>query len=252
MPAETIDGVIEELTAIIDRTRSGELRTGYFPALYREVTRRVREGIAGERFDDPDRMERLDVTFANRYLRAVEERRGDGSPTRSWHETFEAAEAWSPLILQHLLLGMNAHINLDLGIAAAEVSEAGRLDDLENDFREINAILGAMIDAVQRRLATHSPWMGVLDRLGGEADEVISNFALRAAREDAWQFARDLAGVDRERWPDLIEQKDRVTARRAEEIRHPGGWWARPILLAARFRETAAPSAVIDDLADWE
>jgi hypothetical protein len=37
------------------------------------------------------------------------------------------------LILQHLLLGINAHINLDLGIAAAEGTSAPKLPGLLRD-----------------------------------------------------------------------------------------------------------------------
>ncbi len=86
------------------------------------VTLEVKEGIQASFSDDGPRMERLDVEFADRYLDAFYAYR-DGRPlTKSWQVTFEAAENKNLLILQHLLLGMNAHINLDLGIATAKIS----------------------------------------------------------------------------------------------------------------------------------
>src|SRR5690606_41399624 len=62
------------------------------------------------------------------------------------------AETWSPLVLQHLLLGMNAHINLDLGIAAAETAPGTALPALKRDFDEITTLLGEMLDDVQDRI----------------------------------------------------------------------------------------------------
>jgi hypothetical protein len=69
---ETIDQVIDQLTEIIDWSRTTNSRLGYFAALYRKVTIKVKEGIAENFFDDGERMERMDVIFANRYLAAVE------------------------------------------------------------------------------------------------------------------------------------------------------------------------------------
>ena len=37
------------------------------------------------------------------------------------------AGRWRPIVLQHLLLGINAHINLDLGVTASEFGEHGSL-----------------------------------------------------------------------------------------------------------------------------
>src|SRR5438105_8150490 len=71
-PARTIDEVIEQLNDIINRTRQEQSRLGFFAALYRVVTIKVKEGISAVRFDDGARMEQLDVTFANRYLDALQ------------------------------------------------------------------------------------------------------------------------------------------------------------------------------------
>jgi hypothetical protein len=79
-------------------------------------------------------MERLDVVFANRYLVAFEQSQNNQAPTRSWQLTFETSRRWWPIVLQHLLLGMNAHINLDLGIVAARTSPDIWLAELQINF----------------------------------------------------------------------------------------------------------------------
>ena len=78
------------------------------------MTAKVAEGIAARFFDDGERMERLNVAFAARCLSALGACRHGAPPTRSWALAFEAGEALRPVVLQHLLVGINAHMNLDL------------------------------------------------------------------------------------------------------------------------------------------
>ncbi|MCZ6677744.1 MAG: DUF5995 family protein [Candidatus Poribacteria bacterium] len=66
MIAKTIDEVVEQLDAIIDCARSENSRIGFFAALYQKVTIKVKRSIETGRFVDGDRMEQLDVIFANR------------------------------------------------------------------------------------------------------------------------------------------------------------------------------------------
>src|SRR3712207_8653052 len=55
-----------------------------------------------------------------------------------------------PLVVQHLILGMNAHINLDLGVAAATVAPTPEeLQSLKPDFMTINALLGRLFAVVE-------------------------------------------------------------------------------------------------------
>ena len=95
---------------------------GYFAALYRRVTVEVKGRMDKGHFVDPARMEALDAVFANRYLDAYHRYRCGEGTTRAWTYAFTASADPEPTVLQHLLMGMNAHISLDLGIAAAEVA----------------------------------------------------------------------------------------------------------------------------------
>lgn len=222
MPAETIDDVIEQLSRIIDRSRATASRQGYFPALYRRVTRAVQRGIDDGLFDDPRRMERLDVLFANRYLDAWSAF-DEGRPlTAAWRAAFDAAADPRPIVLQHLLLGMNAHINLDLAIAAADSAPGAALADLEPDFRRINQVLAAEVDGVKAALSAIWPKLRVLDWLAGSKDDRVVNFSLTKARDHSWELAQALnesSAGERER---RIERADRRVTRLAWLIRKPG------------------------------
>lgn len=241
MNASTIDEVIARLDHIIDRARQGRSRLGYFAALYRNVTLRVRAGIAQGRFEDGPRMEQLDVQFANRYFAAYDRHREGHTPTRCWQVAFNAATRWRPLVLQHLLLGMNAHINLDLGIAAARVSPGARLADVEHDFRVINDVLIEMMNHVQDCLSAVSPWLGVLDMVGGGTDELVAATGLRGARDLAWRTAQRLAPLGHDAQQPVIDQLDERVARLGEHVLQPGS-----LLTAAAFIVRCAEDHAVD------
>lgn len=93
---------------------------------------------------------------------------------------------------------MTAHINLDLGIAAARTCPGEELPALKRDFDEINNILSELVDEMQDRIGTVSPWLGFLDRVGGRTDETIVDFSMGKARDAAWRFAERLAPLARE------------------------------------------------------
>ena len=87
---------------------------------------------------------------------------------------------------------MNAHINLDLGIAAAEVCRGQELESLRNDFFAINELLAGLFDEVQNDINKSSPVLHALDQLGWGADEALGNFSIRQARRSAWDKAHEL------------------------------------------------------------
>lgn len=192
---QTIDQVILALDGIIECTLKEESPLGYFPALYRKVTQRVREGIKNGEFEDNERMERLDVLFANRYLKAYEAFRSGQPLSQSWRKAFDFAQDKSLLVIQHLLLGMNAHINLDLGIAAAATVEEGEAASLKSDFMKINEILIALVNSVQNEISKISPLFRLLDIVGGKNDERVVDFGLVAARNAAWMEARRFSAI---------------------------------------------------------
>ncbi|HEX6630128.1 MAG TPA: DUF5995 family protein, partial [Gemmatimonadaceae bacterium] len=241
------DDVLHRLGVIIDDARRDGSRLGYFAALYRNVTAEVQRGIAAGRFADGARMARLDVVFANRYLDAYDAYAAGRPASRCWVAAFEAASRWPPLILQHLLLGMNAHIHLDLGIAAAEVAAGAELGALEGDFVAINALLREMIDDVQHRIAAVSPWMWIVDRIGLRGDETICGLCIGGAREVAWRVATRLAPLDAAGRAAEIARLDAMVAALAIPVAHPG-LLARTALLGVRLREARDVGKVISAL----
>ncbi|HJZ68216.1 MAG TPA: DUF5995 family protein [Blastocatellia bacterium] len=254
-PARTIQEVIARLDDIIARSIREQSRLGYFAALYRKVTIRVKEGIAEGRFENGPRMERLDVTFANRYLEALDQLRRAGPVQSSdfslpscWLVAFKAAAAWRPIILQQLLLGTNAHVNFDLGIAAAEIAPGDELPSLRHDFDEINNILASLVGQVESEIDKVSPWIKFLDHIDPKADVAIVNFSLDKARASAWDLATKLAPLSPSLWKPHLEIRDLEAAALAELIWHPVGLIFKLGLLLIRSRESNAVARVIEVL----
>jgi len=193
MSVATIDDVLAALDAIIQRAWDEQSRVGYFAALYRRVTRAVKQGIAANQFADGPLMEKLDVVFASRYLDALEASQSGEHCSRCWRIAFDACKDSSRLILQHLLAGMNAHINLDLGVAAAQVSPGDQLPHLQADFDQINQVLASLVSGVENEMSALSPLIKNLSAIGLETETSIINFNIDTARKVAWFTAERLA-----------------------------------------------------------
>jgi hypothetical protein len=191
-PASSIEEVIVALEDIISSSIKTNSRLGYFAALYLKVTKSVQSGIANGQFQDGQRMEKLDIIFANRYLNAYYQWRNGQEPTASWKLAFQAAEKSSVLVLQQLLLGMSAHINLDLGIAAVEVSDNNPLPDIHGDFDSINTVISSLTYQVLAELDKVSPLLSLLGLHAGNSNSVLIQFSIDNARDGAWCFAEEL------------------------------------------------------------
>src|SRR5208283_1968580 len=194
MALQTIDDVVSALDVIVHQSYDKAGRLGYFAALYQRVTCAVRDGITNGRFQNGPLMEKLDVAFASRYLDALATFQAGGAPTHSWALAFRGCDDADLLILQQLLSGMNAHINLDLGIASAQVSPGDQLPQLKPDFDAINAVLGDLVGTVASEIAAVSPLIGDLERIGLRSETSLVNFNMTRARDAAWFIAQRLAG----------------------------------------------------------
>jgi Family of unknown function (DUF5995) len=248
-PTGEVGAALAGLDSIVADCRARRSVLGYFPAVYRAVTVNVGAGLGQARFEEPELVERLVAAFATRYGDAYRAHGSGGRPSRSWAAAFALAAGRRRTILQHLLASVNAHINLDLGVAAADVSEtldATSLQRFERDFDRVNAVLFALMDTLQDGLNDVSPWMGVLDRIGCRWDEGLMRLTIGAARDGAWAFGRSLTDAGEQR-AELLEARDGWTAGLASVIDSPSGV-ARAACWVVLLRESRDVPAVIDHL----
>ncbi|MEO6834276.1 MAG: DUF5995 family protein, partial [Chitinophagaceae bacterium] len=251
----TIDEVITELEAIMDSCEKTNNRLGYFACLYHMVTCRVKQGIDNNEFEDGSRMEKLDVTFANRYLLAWQQFQAGQVPSNSWNITFKAGISRQTLVLQHLLLGMNAHINLDLGIAAVAAAGNNPLQTTRSDFNTINGILALLTGDILSSLRRVSPLLSLLGLHASRYNSIIIQFSISNARDGAWCFAEELFTKTAATQLPFLNERDKSIAQLADGLTHAKGlmrltmWfihlfeWRNPAKIMKVLRE-GEPSVV--------
>jgi len=245
----TIDGVIADMEKIIQECISTNNRAGYFAALYYTVTCRIKKGIVNKEFEDNARMELLDVIFANRFLDAWYSWKSGSTITDSWKAAFDASQRWSPIVLQHLLLGMNAHINLDLGIATVETMKGKNIDDIHRDFNLINTILASMVYKVINQLNQVSPLLSLLGFHATNTNMMLVQFTIEQARDGAWVFADELSRKDGQQAQDCICTRDLSICKLGINLAQPKKL-AKLTTLIIRIFELSKPSHIIQTLTD--
>jgi hypothetical protein len=249
--AESVDDVVRLLSAVTDQARAAAHRRGYFSAMYRQMSVAVQQRIATGYFDDGPRMSRFAAAFANRYLDALTTFQGGTQPTRSWRASFQCCERRDRLILQQVVLGINAHVNLDLGVAAAQIAPGAQIHDMRADFERINMIIGGLLDAVQEAVGAFSPLLDLLWRVSDRPGDEVLNFSFKVARDEAWRHAVVLAGLPAEERPGVIDSFDRAAALLARLVIDPGGILGRTVSIV-KHTEHEDIRAVIDALASVE
>ncbi len=212
--------------------------SGYFPALYSRVTRRIGASIEDGAFQDGPGLDRFATRFASHYVAVHDRVRGP----QCWQASWNAAADPRLLIVQHLLLGINAHVNYDLPRAVVEVAdERGDLLSIRHDFDAVNDVLAATYVDVVKDLDRVSRWVNSAARLGGGH---AFNFSLAMARARAWQAATAMYPLPAEGRRTYAAQLDRLVSVLAFQITRPTPVLRSLFSLARRLEEHDATKVV--------
>ena len=247
--ATTIDEVIVHLDNIIAVCKQQQSRMGYFACLYRKMTLAVKQGIVDNIFANGSRMELLDVNFANRYLQAWEANSKMEKCTRSWSAVFSSSATKNLIVLQHLILGINTHINLDLAIAAAQTCPGIQVLSLEADFNKINDIIGSLMQNVQDDLTSVWPPLRLITTIANHKQDAILNFSITTARKASWASALALAALPQAAVANYIDAMDNTVTELAKRIINPG-FVMRMLLNPVLKMEHGSVNDIIDMLRD--
>ena len=225
-PVTTIDQVVSTIETIIEWSIANESRLGYFAALYKRITIAIRKGIADHVFENGPRMERFDVTFASRYFAALNgyfHPHDYPSISRCWRVAFEGALLPEPIIIQHMVAGVNAHIDLDLGIAAETIAPGKQLQSLKNDFNTVNKVLARQVSTVVTEIDSLSPVLAAIYTLLMQYEFDLIADGLVIVRDSAWRFAELLAAEPAILHEATIDVHDLEVAELGHLILHPPG-----------------------------
>ena len=171
-----------------------------FALLYLRVTEEYRRqiGQAGDLFDDPAWVNRLDVVFARRYFEAFDDWHRWGEAAPAWSVAFDRADRQAVRGIGNVGLGVNAHINHDLPDALVEVGLTGPDGRSHKaDFDRVNEVLRAAYrPAVAELAARFDPTVDDADVPGVAFDDEALLRLIFTWREQAWQTATTLALED--------------------------------------------------------
>jgi hypothetical protein len=155
-----VEEALRSLDAVAARlTADGDARA-VFPDIYAIITRRVAEHVETSRqkpgpaafFLEPAWISRLAARFCERYLETLRlSLSGLPQDADAWELAYEARADLGTLPLQHVLLGLSAHINYDLAIGIHRtILERGAVDGAtlrryRHDHDAVNDLLRASI-----------------------------------------------------------------------------------------------------------
>lgn len=234
---QTIDGVLERLDAIIDEAVERKSPHAFFAYLYRRTTAEIKRNIDNGVFEDNPRMELFDVCFANLYIRAYNDYKQKLPVSAAWKTAFDTT-GHTLCISQHIVLGMNAHINLDLAVAAARISEGKQLGVLQTDFNRINAILFSLTQEMQRKLNKVSRMLYLADWAGKNSDEQLIDFSIGKARSFSWISANAIWNAPAAKRGEVIRNLDLHVAALGTTFKRPKNYFFRQTLkLIIRYEE---------------
>jgi hypothetical protein len=193
------DGSIDEVVAVmqerLDELGPEQAHRREFLGTYQRTTVAVGKAVGDGVFEDGPWVEAWDVAFANLYLAALDADLGGGRVPRPWRLAFEAPQGLKPL--QHVLLGINAHINYDLPqallavISDEEFSNPVILDRRRRDHERIDGVLSARVAAEDHELAAVTA-RSLLDRVLRPLNQRASRRFLREARQKVWHNTTEL------------------------------------------------------------
>ena len=211
----------------------------FFLGVYLRTTVAVGAAIDAGDFEDPAWVEEWDVDFAVLYLDALTAHRRDpASPPRPWQLAFGARPDLPPEA--HVLLGMNAHINLDLPrslvrvIPPAGFDDPATLDLRRRDHERIDRVLASRVAAEDGELHRAGGRRTQLDRLLAPVNRSASRVFLRESRRRVWANAGRLDAARRHgpgAYARRLGDLEAAASARADDLLRPG-----PVLVRLAVR----------------
>ncbi|CCG03292.1 DUF5995 family protein [Blastococcus saxobsidens] len=225
-----VDALVARMTDLLDPLQRAADPARHFLGTYLRTTRAVGAALDAGVFEDPGWVSDWDVDFAELYLDALEAHRHDPAEVPGpWRLAFGADPALPPEA--HVLLGMNAHINLDLPqsllrvIPPRDFADAGVLARRHRDHERIDGVLAARVAAEDLALERAGGRRTRFDRVLGPVNRRASRLFLRESRRKVWANASALhaARVEgAEAYARRLAELERAATDRVRDLLRPG------------------------------
>jgi len=195
--ADPIVGVMARMDAIAAPLDPGD-GVARFNELYLAVTHAVFEETRNAHYEDPEFISRLDIVFADLYFAAIDSAAAAKTIPKAWAPLFEKRHTNGIAPIQFAIAGMNAHINHDLAVALVQVCAERRvgIEDgsaMHRDYLVVNATLERVEGEIKARYTTGI--IGDIDKVAGPLDDVLANWSVARARDNAWMTAQTIRAL---------------------------------------------------------
>lgn len=213
-----------------DRARDSR---AVFTHAYAQITALITENLAVYEFRDPAWVVTLAEKFAERYFRALDAAEEDVPP--AWKHVFAVLRNPRTSVTEDLVFAMTAHIVHDLPLALLDAKMAAP-DGSSHvyDFHRMNDLLGHNIARITAEVSSrYQPFIAWLDQLGGDFDQIVSDYGFRVSRGVAWYNAfRILDPLSKEH---ALRSIVKSTIVFVDNVRRPKFWPLRWLFRVGRF-----------------
>lgn len=220
----TLDELISRLHSVSVRYDDRRSRLALDPAILASLMVKV----SAATFDDPAWISRILLGLGNLYLSRItcfDDGRFEALP-ECWYVAFQSASSGQNLLVQDVLLGLNARLQFDLTLTLFDAGPGNVAD-----FEKLHAILRTEIIALETSLMTHYNHRFPMPNLiAAPLQGILGEFAFDRAIDSAWRTSE--AGTR-----DLLQELDRSTSAVSQRILLkglPGSTW---VLQAIRHAE---------------
>jgi hypothetical protein len=191
-PYTTHWGAYEGLRCLEEHLVAAADRRAIFASVYTLTTLRMAESIDANDYTNTVWMKSYQTEFANHYRKAlnayVTQQRSQ--VPNAWLKAFDSASGGQTLIIQDVLLGMNAHINYDLAFAIEKVGISPNTASRYLDHTRVNDVLNEVGDEIVAALGSlYGANYAAVDAAFGPVDELFLAAGMATARQNAWNNA---------------------------------------------------------------
>lgn len=246
--AEQLSDVRERIHEILAYCRKQKSPLGYFAALYTTVAKAIEDSILNKEYDDNEQLARMDVNFVNYYIHAMNCAFSDQAAPAHWQVAIDAAKKSDYLVLEHLFVAMNAHINYDLSNAANDTVPAERMLDFRQDFFRVNNILFSLLDRVQTDVSFIFHPLKLYLRFGRQLDDKIIALIMGRMRGNAYEYTCVLALCNEAQKEQVNQEQMEQVVKLSQKIIFHSNWLINAIIRLARLLERGTVAYKIDQL----
>lgn len=220
--AYSTEDILQDFERVIEWCLKNKNRNLFFAALYKTVTIKVHSAISEGLFEDNERMSRFVDHFSNFYFEAFTLYSiGELKESSPWYIVFSEGTKKKTLV-QHMLLGVNAHINFDLANTCIAISPGTNIVTLVNDFVTINNILSSTVEELKAKVFSISPLLSFAARFTRKFESDVLNFSINTARSKSWETACQLAISEGKKFEEVKSSSSLMTQKIANRILNPG------------------------------